>query len=45
MEELHLAHAIYIAGSVSLQLLIFIDATHNSLKNLKNEREKQMGKE
>ncbi|CAD8143743.1 unnamed protein product [Paramecium octaurelia] len=45
MEELHLAHAIHIAGSVSLQLLIFIDATHNSLKNLKNEREKQIGKE
>ncbi|CAK82169.1 unnamed protein product (macronuclear) [Paramecium tetraurelia] len=45
MEEIHLAHAIYIAGSVSLQLLIFIDATHNSLKNLKNEREKQIGKE
>ncbi|CAD8060420.1 unnamed protein product [Paramecium sonneborni] len=45
IEDIHLAHAIYIAGSVSLQLLIFIDSTHNQLKNLKNEREKQIGKE
>ena len=28
-DEMHLTHAIYIAGCISLQLLVLIDKTHN----------------
>ncbi|CAK56283.1 unnamed protein product (macronuclear) [Paramecium tetraurelia] len=44
-DKMHLTHAIYIAGCISLQLLVLIDKTHRQLKQLKNDRESQIGKE